>query len=128
VDGLARSLCRAQLRGGPDRPRRGDAGRTTDAPGLLFDCSLVEAYGAGVVLNGQSGALELYAVDATGAATLAASAALPAGYCAAGGRYVIEAIKHRLSWSMSVTRESDGARVDYAWSTTTPRPRPTAPG
>jgi hypothetical protein len=41
----------------------------TDAPGLLFDCSLVEAYGAGVVLNGQSGALELYAVDATGAAT-----------------------------------------------------------
>jgi hypothetical protein len=57
-----------------------------------------------VVLNGQSGALELYAVDATGAATLAASAALPAGYCAAGGRYVIEAIKRRLSWSMSVTR------------------------
>jgi hypothetical protein len=68
-----------------------------------------------VVLNGQSGALELYAVDATGAATLAASAPLPAGYCVAGGRYVIEAIKHRLSWSMSVTRESDGARVDYAW-------------
>jgi hypothetical protein len=88
---------------------------TTDAPGLLYDCSLIEAYGAGVVLNGQSGALELYAVDATGAATLAASAPLPAGYCVAGGRYVIEAIKRRLSWSMSVTRESDGARVDYAW-------------
>ena len=89
---------------------------TTDAPGLLYDCSLVEAYGAGVVLNGQSGMLELYAVDATGTATLAASAPLPAGYCAAGGRYVIEAIKRRLSWSMSVTRESDSARVDYAWT------------
>jgi hypothetical protein len=87
----------------------------TDAPGLLFDCSLVEAYGAGVVLNGQSGALELYAVDATGTATLAASVDLPTDYCVAGGRYVIEAIKHRLSWSMSVTRESDGAQYAYSY-------------
>jgi hypothetical protein len=87
----------------------------TDAPGLLFDCSLVEAYGAGVVLNGQSGALELYAVDATGTATLAAYVALPSDYCAAGGRYVIEAIKHRLSWSMSVTREADGAQYAYSY-------------
>lgn len=87
----------------------------TDAPGLLYDCSLVEAYGAGVVLNGQSGALELYAVDATGTATLAASVDLPSDYCAAGGHYVIEAIKHRLSWSMSVTRESDGAQYAYSY-------------
>jgi hypothetical protein len=58
----------------------------TDAPGLLYDCSLVEAYGAGVVLNGLANALELYAVDATGTATLAASVDLPSDYCAAGGR------------------------------------------
>lgn len=85
---------------------------TTDVPGLLFDCSQVEAYGAGVVLNGAAGALELYSVDASGTATLAASKALPGGFCVAGGEYAIEAIKNRLTWSWSVTRVVDGLRVD----------------
>jgi hypothetical protein len=85
-----------------------------DVVGIVFDPAQVEAFGAGAVLNGGTGKLELHAVDALGVATLAGTTDLPAQFLAAGATYTLEARRHRLTWSISVTNRATGASCSYA--------------
>lgn len=79
---------------------------TSDQVGIIFNCAKTELGGAAAIVNGASGALELYAVDVNGTATLGASVALPSGFLATGVDYVVEARRERMTWTISVTNRA----------------------
>lgn len=85
----------------------------TDAAGIVFDPAQVEAFGAAAILNGATNKLELYAFDALGAATLAGSTDLPAGFLTVGGVYTVEATRRRLTFTITATNRATGAECSY---------------
>lgn len=88
----------------------------TDKVGLVFNCVAIGYGGAGIILNGAGGTLDIYSLDASNNATLAESVMLPPGFIVAGEQYTIEATKNRLTMSAKVTRSL--TRQSAAWSRT----------
>lgn len=94
----------------------------TDRVGVVYNCaalfpSTTGSYGgAGVIINGATGALEIYALDGAQTATLADSVALPSGFLVAGETYIIETKKAGLLMSAKVTRSLTRDAVSWSWN------------